>query len=35
MRITPNVYTRTSEIDFFAEVMEKIASGDVDEVMEK
>jgi len=34
IRITPNVYTRTSEIDFFAEVMEKVAAGNVDEVMQ-
>jgi isopenicillin-N epimerase len=33
IRITPNVYTRTSEIDFFAEVMEKIAAGKADELM--
>lgn len=35
MRITPNVYTLLSEIDYFAEVMESIAKGDVPEVMEE
>lgn len=34
IRITPNVYTRTSEIDFFADVMEKVVKGEIDEVME-
>jgi selenocysteine lyase/cysteine desulfurase len=34
IRITPNVYTRTSEIDFFSEVMEKVARGEVKEVIE-
>jgi selenocysteine lyase/cysteine desulfurase len=32
IRVTPNVYTRTSEIDFFAEVIENVAAGSVDEV---
>jgi len=33
LRISPNVYTRISEIDFFAEVMEKVANGEVKEVL--
>jgi isopenicillin-N epimerase len=34
IRITPNVYTRTSEIDFFAEVMEKTVKGNMKEILE-
>lgn len=34
IRITPNVYSRTSEIDFFADVMEKVVKGEIIEVME-
>lgn len=33
IRITPNVYTLTSEIDLFAEVLEKVARGEVKEVL--
>ncbi len=33
MRITPNVYTLLSDIDLFADVMERIAGGYVKEVM--
>ena len=33
IRITPNVYTRISEIDFFTEVLEKVAKGEVKEVL--
>ena len=35
VRVTPNVYTLLSEIDYFADVMESIAKGEVSEVMEK
>ncbi len=34
IRITPNVYTLLSEVDLFAEAMEKAAKGEVPEVME-
>jgi len=34
IRVTPNVYTMPSEIDLFAEAMEKVARGEVKEVME-
>lgn len=34
LRITPNVYTLTSEIDLFADVMESVLKGEVKEVME-
>ncbi len=34
IRVTPNVYTTLSEIDQFAEAMEKIARGEVKEVLE-
>jgi selenocysteine lyase/cysteine desulfurase len=34
IRVTPNVYTLPSEIDCFAEAMEKVAWGEVKEVME-
>lgn len=34
IRVTPNVYTLTSEIDVFAGAMEKVARGEVKEVME-
>ncbi len=33
IRITPNVYTTLSEIDYFADVLETIAKGQVKEVM--
>jgi len=33
IRVTPNVYTTTSEIDLFAEAMEKVARGEVRSVM--
>lgn len=33
LRITPNVYTLLSEIDLFAKAMEKVARGEVREVM--
>lgn len=33
VRITPNVYTTLSEIDYFADVLETIAKGQVKEVM--
>lgn len=33
IRITPNVYTRTSEIDFFAEVMERVAKLEEKDVL--
>jgi len=33
LRISPNVYTRISEIDFFSEIMEKVAKGDIQEVL--
>lgn len=33
IRITPNVYITLSEIDYFADVLEKIAKGQVKEVM--
>jgi isopenicillin-N epimerase len=35
IRITPNVYTLLSEVDLFAEAMEKVVKGKVPEVMEK
>jgi selenocysteine lyase/cysteine desulfurase len=34
VRVTPNVYTLLSEIDLFADIMEKVARGEVIEVME-
>jgi isopenicillin-N epimerase len=34
IRVTPNVYTLLSEIDLFAGAMEKVAKGEVPEVME-
>lgn len=34
IRVTPNVYTLLSEIDYFAGVMEGIAQGKIDDVME-
>jgi isopenicillin-N epimerase len=33
VRVTPNVYTLVSEIDFFADVLEKVAKGEVKEVL--
>lgn len=33
VRITPNVYTTLSEIDYFADILETIAKGQVKEVM--
>ena len=33
IRVTPNVYTLLSEIDYFGDVMENIAKGNVKEVM--
>jgi len=33
IRVTPNVYTLLSEIDLFAGAMEKVAKGEVPEVM--
>ena len=35
IRVTPNVYTLLSEVDLFAEAMEKAAKGEVPEIMEK
>jgi len=35
IRVTPNVYTLLSEVDLFAEAMEKVAKGEVPGVMEK
>ncbi|MFC2084293.1 aminotransferase class V-fold PLP-dependent enzyme [Bacteroidota bacterium] len=34
IRVSPNVYTLLSEIDYFADVMESVAKGEVAEVME-
>jgi len=34
IRVTPNVYTLLSEIDLFADVLEKVAKGEVKEVLE-
>jgi selenocysteine lyase/cysteine desulfurase len=34
IRVTPNVYTLPSEIDVFADAMEKVARGEVKEVLE-
>ncbi|NJD23046.1 MAG: aminotransferase class V-fold PLP-dependent enzyme [Melioribacter sp.] len=34
LRVTPNVYTMISEIDFFADVIESAARGEIKEVME-
>jgi len=34
IRVTPNVYTTLSEIDVFADAMEKVARGEVPSVME-
>ncbi|NIM15979.1 MAG: aminotransferase class V-fold PLP-dependent enzyme [Candidatus Aminicenantes bacterium] len=34
IRVTPNVYTLLSEVDLFAGAMEKVAKGEVPEVME-
>lgn len=34
IRVTPNVYTLLSEVDLFADAMEKAAKGEVPEVME-
>ncbi len=33
LRITPNVYTLVSEMDLFADVLEKVAKGEVKEVL--
>ncbi len=33
IRVTPNVYTLISEMDLFADVLEKVAKGEVKEVM--
>ncbi|MCF8241348.1 MAG: aminotransferase class V-fold PLP-dependent enzyme [Melioribacteraceae bacterium] len=33
IRVTPNVYSLKSEIDYFGDVMESVARGEVDEVM--
>ncbi len=33
IRVTPNVYTLVSEMDFFADVLEKVAKGEVKEVL--
>jgi selenocysteine lyase/cysteine desulfurase len=35
IRVTPNVYTLLSEVDLFAEAMEKAAKGESPEIMEK
>jgi len=35
IRVTPNVYTLTSEMDLFGDVIVKVAKGEVPEVMEK
>lgn len=32
IRVTPNVYTRISEIDYFAEILERVVRGQVPEV---
>jgi selenocysteine lyase/cysteine desulfurase len=32
IRITPNIYTRSSEIDLFADIMERAARGEVPEI---
>jgi selenocysteine lyase/cysteine desulfurase len=34
LRITPNVYTMPSEIDLFADVMERVVKGEIKEVLE-
>jgi selenocysteine lyase/cysteine desulfurase len=33
VRVTPNVYTLVSEMDLFADVLEKVAKGEVKEVL--
>ena len=33
IRVTPNVYTLISEMDLFADVLEKVAKGEVKEVL--
>jgi selenocysteine lyase/cysteine desulfurase len=33
LRVTPNIYTLVSEMDLFADVLEKIARGEVKEVL--
>ena len=33
IRVTPNIYTLLSEVDLFADVMEKAALGKIKEVM--
>jgi len=33
IRVTPNVYTLLSEVDLFTEAMEKVAKGEVAEIM--
>jgi selenocysteine lyase/cysteine desulfurase len=35
IRVTPNVYTLVSEMDLFADVLEKVAKGEVKEVIKK
>jgi selenocysteine lyase/cysteine desulfurase len=35
IRVTPNIYTLLSEVDLFAQVMEKAVKGEIPEVMEK
>ena len=34
IRVTPNVYTLLSDIDYFGDVLEKVAKGEVKEVLE-
>lgn len=34
IRVTPNVYTLLSDIDYFGDVLEKVAEGEVKEVLE-